>query len=110
MSKGIEQQELERQVRELNKKMASLELQLAEVNRDKKEIRHRILLLNNQPSVSDHALIRYLERKLGKKFEEYREEILCPQVIQALEDGLSEIEVEGVRFRLAGKTVVTVIC
>lgn len=61
------------------------------------------------PKVSDHALIRYMERAHGFDFTVFREEILTPERRAMIEAGAREIKAGNFKFRLDGKTIVTVI-
>jgi hypothetical protein len=67
----------------------------------------------NTPSdhigVSDHALIRYLERKYGFNFEDYRAEILTPERVAMIKAGVKTISVDGVKLKIENNVVVTVI-
>lgn len=58
--------------------------------------------------VSDHALIRYLERAMGLNIEVVREHIagLCGG---AAAFGASTVRAEGVRFAICDNTVTTVM-
>lgn len=59
--------------------------------------------------VSDHALLRYLERKYGFNFDNYRAEILTPDRISMIKNGANTISVDGVKLKIEKNTVVTVI-
>lgn len=59
------------------------------------------------PRVTDHAIVRYLERAKGFDIEAVRSHIatLCQPAIKA---GANTLQAEGVRFEFNGSTVVTV--
>lgn len=59
--------------------------------------------------ISDHALIRYLERKHGFDFTQFRDEILTPDRKIMIEAGVKEINAGGIRLKVDGKTIVTVL-
>ena len=59
-------------------------------------------------NVTDHAVIRYLERVKGVDVDEVRREIL-EKVDQALEMGACGAVVEGHRYKIADGQVVTVL-
>lgn len=61
------------------------------------------------PSVSDHALLRYLERVYGFDVEKIRKEILTPNVVTALKAGASTVKQDGINLVLKGNSVVTVL-
>lgn len=59
------------------------------------------------PRVTDHAVLRYLERARGFDMEAVRTHIatLCGPALKA---GANTLQAEGVRFEFQGNTVVTV--
>lgn len=59
-------------------------------------------------SVSDHAVIRWLERAKGMDIAAVRREIakVCEKGVQM---GAEGVKVNGVHFRLAGNVVCTVV-
>lgn len=60
------------------------------------------------PRISDHALIRYLERKHDFSFEDLRRQILTPEREQAIRSGAKSIVHDGLRFIVNDMTIVTV--
>jgi predicted nuclease with TOPRIM domain len=60
-----------------------------------------------KPRVSDHAVLRYLERKYNFSFEDVREELLTPFVLQAMDIGAESVRMNGGSLKLKGRTVVT---
>lgn len=61
-----------------------------------------------QPIVTDHAVIRYLERVYEMDIAKLRAEILSPQVRAALKLGASAVNVGEFRYVLEGNTVITI--
>ena len=59
--------------------------------------------------VSDHAVVRYLERRYGFDFEGVRMEIATPALRAAAEAGASGWKVEGGTFKIRDGTVVTYV-
>ena len=59
--------------------------------------------------VSDHALLRYLQKRFNFDLDELRNEILTPDRIAAIETGAHKISVDGLGFIVKEKTVVTVV-
>lgn len=57
--------------------------------------------------VTDHALIRYIERVLGHDLDDIRDEI-ATRVERAAEIGAEAVIVDGFRFVVDNKKVVTV--
>ena len=58
--------------------------------------------------VSDHALIRYLERKFNMDIESIRAEILTPDRIATIKAGAKQIAANGIKFVVKDQTVTTV--
>lgn len=59
------------------------------------------------PKVSDHALVRYLERKHGFDLDKFRDEILTEERIKSIQAGASTIKCDGIKFKIADNVVVT---
>lgn len=60
-------------------------------------------------SVSDHALIRYLERKCGFDFDRYRDDMLTPTVIRAIKAGADSVSVDNMKYYIKDNVIVTAI-
>lgn len=82
---------------------------LSALEREQKEL----TVFLNTPSqvigVSDHALIRYLERKYGFNFQQYRDEILTPDRVSAIQAGAQTITANGIKMKVDKNTIVTVL-
>lgn len=63
--------------------------------------------MNLKPRVSDHAVIRYLERKYGFCFEDVRKEILDAQAAAAIEAGATKIKKGDMEFTVRDKCITT---
>lgn len=60
--------------------------------------------------VSDHCVLRYLERVVGIDIEAIRDELASPTVQQAVEIGCDTVILgSGARLKLKGDTVATVL-
>jgi hypothetical protein len=65
---------------------------------------------NKEVKVSDHALLRYIERVMGADLDKFRADILTEQNRKAIEfAGDCTIKSGGVEFVVKNRTVVTVI-
>lgn len=60
-------------------------------------------------TISDHAVIRYLERCYGFDFEEVRDEIVTPAVRAAGNMGAACVKVAAGTFKITGRTITTFI-
>lgn len=59
--------------------------------------------------VSDHALVRYMERKHGYNFDAMRNEILTPIVLEAIEVKAKSVLSNGLNFRIVDGIIVTIM-
>jgi hypothetical protein len=57
-------------------------------------------------AVTDHALVRYMERVMGFDFDPIRERILTPTVTRALRDGVTRIRTQD-GYVIAKESIVT---
>ena len=99
MSKAIidKMKYLKEQIKILQKELADIEKENA-----------RIALYNNtKPSLSDHALIRYLERAKGFDFKPYINEILNEDRKESIKMGATRIKVDGITFVVRDGVIVT---
>jgi len=60
-----------------------------------------------RPSVSDHAVVRYMERVMGVDVEAVRN-LIAAEVETAVAVGACGLKKDGFTFRLDGENVVTV--
>jgi predicted nuclease with TOPRIM domain len=109
-------EELETRISALNDEAKPLREQLGNIDRQKSKLAternqyvERIKELKEKPRVSDHAVIRYLERKYGFTFEDIRTELLTPTVVSAMNSGVESVKVNGTTLKIKGRTVVTVL-
>lgn len=68
-----------------------------------------IRLRDIETRVTDHALVRYLERVLKIDLDVVRREILTPAVVDALKTGATGVTVNGVKFIAKDGILITVI-
>jgi hypothetical protein len=60
--------------------------------------------------ISDHAVLRYLERVYRVDIDAIREEMRCPGLEQAAAFGCETVKLgNGARLKIVGRTVVTVL-
>jgi len=114
--------ELSTQVTDLSERLEKLEVearplreQLGNIDRTKhklseqlKEIRNKVDALKKEPRVSDHAVVRYLERIYGFSFEDVRKELLTPVVIAAMAAGVDTVKTAKGKLKIRENCVVTV--
>lgn len=62
-----------------------------------------------EPRVSDHALVRWLERVMGYDVEAVRASILTPERAEMIRMGATAIKANGVSLKVVDNTVVTIL-
>lgn len=71
------------------------------------EIARREALDAIVPTISDHALLRYIERVHGIDVDAMKAELLTPALVQAIKLGASGMKVADGTFVIKGSTVIT---
>lgn len=110
----MNRKETELRLKRLQVEIASLK---KEIPRMQKELsafeseQTRLVLSLMTPSdtigVSDHAILRYLERKFNIDIDSIRDEILTPDRKSAIRAGATKIKTEYVDFIVKNNTIVT---
>jgi len=59
--------------------------------------------------ISDHALVRYMERGLGFNLDDIRSQILTSDRISAIRAGANSIKVGGIKFLVRDGTITTAV-
>ena len=85
--------------------LASLKNRLTVLDKEYQRRMKRAL----EPTVSDHALLRYLERVYNLNIEEKRQEMLSDNVQSAIKAGATSINFDGVKFKVSDNVITTVI-
>jgi hypothetical protein len=60
-----------------------------------------------EPGVTDHALLRYMERVMGFDVEGLRQKIMTPQLASAIKSGVARYHADGVEMVIRDHVVVT---
>jgi SOS response regulatory protein OraA/RecX len=81
----------------------------ASLDREEKQLNTLLRNMNRQVSVSDHAVVRYLERVHGFDIEKIKQEILTPERVGFIKAGAKKIHVSNMEMRVENGVVVTVI-
>lgn len=99
--------ELAETASELRAQTSRNDKERARLQAERVAIETRIAASRDSITVSDHAVIRYLERRYGFDFENVRNEILSPAVRSAVNLGAAGVKIDGGTFKIAGKTITT---
>ena len=94
---------------EVNAKIRPLSQAVSALREERQEILYKIEYSKKQPRVTDHAVIRLLERRYGFDFEEYRNQILDESAIKAINAGAQKIKRDGMQLIIKDKAVVTIL-
>ena len=104
--------EAERMLVDLEPVLAAMQQhreKMAILDSEKYQLENRLEALKGKPAVSDHALVRYLERKYDFDSDAIRKEILSPEVESAMRAGADGCKSHGGRFKFREMTVVTYV-
>lgn len=110
-------------LKSLRTRLSEIHSRLSEVRKDKtrifklendlvkeeKDLQRKINLASQKPTITEHAILRYLERIKGIDLEEIKQEILTEKVskmIDSLESGT--YHVNGYSIKVINKSIVTV--
>ena len=101
--------QLEKEMKKAHQEASAKSSNVDKLKNEQISICASLTAVSKEIGVSDHALMRYLERKYKFDFEQYREEILTPVVKQAIKAGATSINVGGVSFKVTSNTITTTI-
>ncbi|MBL4940355.1 MAG: hypothetical protein JKY81_01680 [Colwellia sp.] len=100
---------LEKELKHLNALMLPTQQKISKIGIQLQEARQLLIDARKKPRVSDHAVIRFLERHYGFDFEKQRGELMTSTVKAAMQLGATRVKCHGYKLVLEGNTVVTVI-
>lgn len=111
-----QKEDLEARIDALSSESSPIRTQLANLDRQRDKLRNelasvkeRIAEMSAKARISDHAVLRYLERKYGFDFENVRGEMLTPYVVAAMDAGVEGVKMNGGTLKIKGRTVTTYI-
>jgi len=113
-------------VSQLNLKKADLELKLNAVHAslsscqvESMRLAKEIASITNElarrikpakvPRLSDHAVLRYIQRAFDIDIDSVKQRIMTPEVLKAISNGASGVTVDGVKFRVVDNVIVTAV-
>jgi uncharacterized protein YlxW (UPF0749 family) len=85
-------------------RLMTLQKDITKVNSEIEEAKK----LAKEPSVSDHAVVRYLERAMGFDIDAVRDAILTDLVKSAMAAGVVSVTQDGVKLVIRDNRVITV--
>ena len=99
---GITERELAEMNAARKRKAAFLSDIQAEMLRRKEEKRFN-------PAITDHAVLRYLDRIAGMDIDGLRARLLTDGLVSAMRAGASSYTADGMTFKLADNKVITIV-
>lgn len=100
---------LDAQIDDLRARNKNLQRTISENDKKITELLAEKTKAAQKPKVSDHAVLRYIERHIGIDVEAIRDQLLTPQVISAMNIGCTGYKINGGTLKFNGKTVTTYI-
>lgn len=105
----IEIDKLDDQLNKLRDEKRKIEKNIENILNDIKNKKQLNENIKNKNFITDHALIRFLERKKGIDIKKIKEEILTPKVIQALLTGAQSYKENGFEYIFKQGKIITII-
>ncbi len=65
--------------------------------------------MRKKPEISQHALLRYLERHYGLDLDAVRDEMLSAPVRAAIKSGAASVKIGGMKFLITNHVVTTAV-
>ena len=106
-------------VTQLQQESSRLESRITELDRSLADVRASFGVVRSElakrlrpspePRLSEHALLRYIERVYGVDIEAVRAEVMTPAIVAALKTGATAVTVKGVKMLAKDGTIVTVV-
>lgn len=106
-------------VTQLQQESTRIEALIAETDRSLADLRARFGIVRKalaerlrpspEPRISEHALLRYIERVYGVDVDAARAQVMTPAIIAALKSGVSSVTVQGVKMICKEGVIVTVV-
>lgn len=83
-----------------------------ELNELRKKLAVILVKLNSKPNniqITDHAMIRYIERVLGVNVKAIKEKILTQTVLDAIKLGATSVTSNGAKLTIKNNTIITIV-
>lgn len=93
----------------VRQQLANIDRQTNVLRREREQVAAKLKEMREKPRVSDHAVVRYLERQFGFSFEDIREKLLTDVVRQAMDAGVESVKAHGGTLKIKGRTVTTFV-
>lgn len=98
---------IDKKMKELQADLTAMSIARAKLTTARLAIEEQIRDHQKPPVVTDHAVLRYLQRHQGIDVEAIRRQLLSPTVITAMDFGASRVKTSEGNLRIVNRTVVT---
>lgn len=105
---------MEKEIKRLNSLIKSCDADIEMYENIIKELRckrneatEKLQFFNQTPVMTDHAVLRYMERVMGVDVDSIRNKIFEPGVQSVINGGASRVTIDGLTFIVRNKAVVT---
>lgn len=98
---------IDQQMKKLQSDLTALSAARAKLTVTRASLEEQIRDHQKPPVVTDHAVLRYLQRHQGIDVEAIRKRLLSPTVITAMDFGASRVKTSEGNLRIVNRTVVT---
>jgi hypothetical protein len=106
-------------ISDLKATQRTLEAELRAINQSKQQkvqqmeaVKAEIIcraLPKGAPQISDHALLRYMERVMGFDVEVVRKKMLKPEVVSEINAGAQSVKIDGLEMKIRERVITTVV-
>lgn len=98
---------IDQKMKQLQNDLTTLSAARAKLTTLRANLEERIRDNQKPPAVTDHAVLRYLQRHQGIDVEAIRKQLLSPTVVTAMNFGASRVKTAEGNLRIVNRTVVT---
>ena len=92
----------------LRKQISALDSDISKAEERLRKSQEILATFKAEPKITDHAVIRYLERVHNFSFEEIKSDLLSENVVFAIKSGAKAVKKDGYNLVIKGNSVVTV--
>jgi hypothetical protein len=106
----VRKSKLEAELESLNIDKTDLSVRINKVNQELTSLNQRIAAMDLTPGVTEHAMLRYIERVLGVDLKEVEDAILTESNLKLIEFSPNcKIKSHGIEFIVKSKKVISVV-
>ena len=103
-----EMKELKEEVVKISKRNSYIQITMNDLLNEQLGLAESLDEPNKKPTVSEHAVVRYMERVMGFDIESLREKILTPTVMDAMKCGATKVKADNMTVWIKGNEITTI--